>query len=127
VTLSPQERSQQAQAWSSGQYDLYMNYYPGAADLSLAYASLFGEGSVLNPAGPPPAEVTTLMNQARNEVNVDKRVPAFQALAKSVDDQALAVFIVHPAIPLVSAANIQGMQGYLGGIPELRGVSKKTS
>lgn len=107
----------------SGDWDLYMNFYPGSPDPWLTFNAFFGPDSLWFD-GDAPGAVVDLMAEAETETDADARVGIFQELAQAVDDESLVAVISHPRRPVVANADITGFQGNVFGVPQLRGIGR---
>jgi ABC-type transport system substrate-binding protein len=126
VEIKNVERAQTTDELLAGNWDLYMNFFPGSADPWLTYNAFFGPDSVWFP-GEAPAAVTDLMAQAETETDPEVRTGVFEDLAQAVDDDTLVAIISHPRRPVVAAEDVTGFQGNVHGVPQLRGTGKAAS
>ena len=126
VEIKSVERAQTTDELLAGDWDVYMNFWPGAADPWLTYNAFFGPDSIWFP-GEAPAAVVDLMSQAETETETDVRTGIFEELAQTVDDESLVAIISHPRRPVVAAEDVTGFQGNVHGVPQLRGTGKAAS
>lgn len=126
VEIRSVDRAQVTEELIKGDWDIYMNFYPGSADPWITYNAFFGPESVWFP-GDAPASVADLMDDAATETDPDARVATFEQLAQAVDDETLVAVISHPRRPVVAAADVTGFRGNVHGVPDLRGTGKVAS
>ena len=87
VEIKSVERAQTTDELLAGDWDLYMNFFPGSADPWLTYNAFFGPDSIWFP-GEAPAAVIDLMAQAETETESEVRAGVFEELAQAVDDES---------------------------------------
>ncbi|HUF97699.1 MAG TPA: ABC transporter substrate-binding protein [Ilumatobacter sp.] len=120
VEIRSVERAQVADELIAGNWDLYMNFFPGSADPWLTYNAVFGPDSVWFP-GEAPAEVVSLLDDAENETDPAARIAIFEELAVAVDELSLVAVIAHPERPVVAVAEVTDFLGNVHAVPQLRG------
>jgi len=114
------ELARVAEEVGTGAWDLYMHFWPGAADPWITYSTLLTGESQYFP-GPLPDDVATLIDQARTETDPAARTKVLQDLAAAVHENELLGLIstaLRPAAALPSVVNFQGLTHV---IAELRG------
>ena len=126
VEIRSIERAQVTDELRSGNWDMYMNFFPGSADPWLTYNSMFGPESIWF-RGERPEALTELMGQALEETDADARAAIFEQLAEVVDENSLIALLAHPRRPVIAVAEVTGFKGNVHAVPELRGTGIRAS
>ncbi len=118
------ETAQIATELLKGEWDLYIGFFPGAADPWITYNTLLGPGTQANP-GDVPASVSDLMLQVSNEVDPDARAELLEQLAAAVDEESLIAVLSHPQRPTTATQEVVNFNGNVHAIPEFRTTGKR--
>ncbi len=121
VEIVPVERAQMTAETAGGDWDLLMNFWPGAADPWLTYNAFLTPGGPFNPGAEVPAEVASLMSDARTVTDPGERTAVLESLAAAVDEEQLLVILSHPQRPTAARPEVVHFNGNVHSIPDLRG------
>ncbi len=102
--------------------DALISVFGGRADPAQLLGSLFTAGPIQNPGGHTTPAVTELVAAANAPGDQTERAGAQQAASAEILEEALNTVVYHTMVPLAYSDNVVGVQSWLGGKPELRGV-----
>ncbi len=102
--------------------DALISVFGGRADPAQLLTSLFTAGPIQNPGGQSTPKMLELVAAANAGGTNEQRAKAQQDASKEMVDEALNAIFYHTMVPLAYHDNVLGVQNWLGGKPEMRGV-----
>lgn len=102
--------------------DALVSVFGGRADPAQLLTSLFTAGPLQNPGSATTPKVTELVTASNNPGSIAQRGTAVKAASAEVLEESMNVVLYHTMTGLAHSKKVLGVQVWLGGKPEWRGV-----
>lgn len=102
--------------------DALISVFGGRADPAQLLSSLFTAGPIQNPGRQTTQKITDLVAKANDPGTQAERAVAMKAASQEVLEEAMNLVLYHTTTPLAYRKQVLGVQSWLGGKPEFRGV-----
>lgn len=102
--------------------DALVSVFGGRADPAQLLNSLFTRGPIQNPGGHTTPKITELIAKANNAGTTAQRAQAMKDASAEVLEESMNIVLYHTVVPGAGSKKLKGMQVWLGGKPEFRGV-----
>lgn len=102
--------------------DALISVFGGRADPAQLLNSLFTPGPLQNPGRHTTPKITELVAAANEAGTVAQRGAAVKAASAEVLEESMNIVLYHTMVPLAYGSKVRGVQAWLGGKPEWRGV-----
>jgi ABC-type transport system substrate-binding protein len=126
VTLRQVDTAQVSEIFYGAQQgDSILAAWGGRPDPSQTAGLLFTPGSLQNPGAHSTEEVQRLHQLSLEPVSEEERTKRVRALSAQIVEDALDVPVYFPDAVYVSTDDVVGLQIWIGGKPEFRGVGMR--
>lgn len=108
--------------YQQAQGDMLLSVFGGRFDPAQHFGLLYTQGPIQNPGGQTVPALTEQLAAVARPGTIEERTPAVRAASKVVSDEAVNIILHHPMGLVAYDPKVVGVQPWLIGRPEFRGM-----